>query len=38
VAKEHQVINRVVAGLDEKKRRRFVGLLALQGAEVELSD
>ena len=30
VAKEHQAINRVVAGLDEKNRRRFVGLLALQ--------
>jgi hypothetical protein len=29
-AKEHQAINRVVAGLDEKNRRRFVGLLALQ--------
>jgi hypothetical protein len=30
VAKEHQAINRVVAGLDEKNRRRFVGLLVLQ--------
>jgi hypothetical protein len=30
VAKEHQAINRVLAGLDEKNRRRFVGLLALQ--------
>jgi hypothetical protein len=30
VAKEHRAINRVVAGLDEKNRRRFVGLLALQ--------
>jgi hypothetical protein len=29
-AKEHQAINRVVAGLDEKNRRRFIGLLALQ--------
>lgn len=29
-AKEHQAINRVVAGLDEKNRRRFMGLLALQ--------
>src|SRR5215813_12882664 len=29
-AKEHQAINRLVAGLDEKNRRRFVGLLALQ--------
>jgi hypothetical protein len=30
VAKEHQAINRVLATLDEKSRRRFVGLLALQ--------
>lgn len=30
VAKEHQAINRIVAGLDEKNRRRFLGLLALQ--------
>jgi|SRR5215470_6318292 len=30
VAKQHQAINRVVAALDEKNRRRFVGLLALQ--------
>jgi hypothetical protein len=30
VAKKHQAINRVVAGLDEKNRRHFVGLLALQ--------
>lgn len=30
LAKEHKAINRVVAGLDEKTRRRFVGLLALQ--------
>lgn len=30
LAKEHEAINRVVAGLDEKNRRRFVGLLALQ--------
>lgn len=30
VAREHQAINRVVAGLDEKNRWRFVGLLALQ--------
>jgi hypothetical protein len=30
VAKEHQAINRVVAALDEKNRRHFVGLLALQ--------
>ena len=30
VTKEHRAINRVVATLDEKSRRRFVGLLALQ--------
>lgn len=29
-AQEHQAINRVLATLDEKSRRRFVGLLALQ--------
>jgi hypothetical protein len=31
VAKEHHAINRVLARLDEKGRRRFAGLLALQG-------
>lgn len=30
-AKLHASINRVVASLDEKSRRRFVGLLASQG-------
>jgi len=30
IAKEHRAINRVLAGLDEKNRRRFVGLLAMQ--------
>ena len=30
IAKQHRAINRVLAGLDEKNRRRFVGLLALQ--------
>lgn len=30
VAREHKAINRVVAGLDEKTRRRLLGLLALQ--------
>ena len=30
VAKEHRAINRLLAGLDEKHRRRFAGLLALQ--------
>jgi len=29
-AKEHRAINRVLTTLDEKSRRRFVGLLALQ--------
>jgi hypothetical protein len=31
VAREHRAINRVLARLDEKGRRRFAGLLALQG-------
>jgi hypothetical protein len=30
MAKEHRAINRLLAGLDEKNRRRFVGLLTLQ--------
>jgi len=30
IASEHRAINRLVASLDEKHRRRFVGLLALQ--------
>ncbi len=30
VAREHQAINRVIASFDEKGRRRFAGLLALQ--------
>jgi len=30
IAKEHRAINRVLAILDEKSRRRFVGLLASQ--------
>ena len=30
-AKEHAALNRVLATLNEKSRRRFVGLLALQG-------
>lgn len=30
VANEHRAINRLVATMDEKHRRRFVGLLALQ--------
>lgn len=30
VAKEHRAINRLLLGLDEKHRRRLVGLLALQ--------
>jgi hypothetical protein len=29
-AQQHKAINRVVATFDEKSRRRFVGLLALQ--------
>jgi hypothetical protein len=30
MAKQHRAINHVLAELDEKNRRRFVGLLALQ--------
>ena len=30
VAEEHRAINRVLTTLDERNRRRFVGLLALQ--------
>lgn len=30
LARQHQAINRVMAGFDEKGRRRFAGLLALQ--------
>jgi hypothetical protein len=30
LAKEHKAINRVLAGLDERNRRRFVGVLASQ--------
>ena len=30
MAHEHQAINRVIASFDEKGRRRFAGLLALQ--------
>lgn len=30
VARQHQAINRVLATFDEKGRRRFAGLLALQ--------
>ena len=30
IAEEHRAINRLVAGMDEKRRRRFVGFLAHQ--------
>ena len=30
MAQQHKAINRVLASLDEKNRRRFVGLLAIQ--------
>lgn len=30
VAKEHKAINRVMMGLDERNKRRFVGVLASQ--------
>ncbi len=33
VAQQHRAINRVLATLDEKNRRRFVGLLAIQQGE-----
>ncbi len=36
VAEEHRAINRVLAMLDERNRRRFVGLLALQGSQESL--
>ena len=38
IAKEHQAINRVLMGLDERNKRRFVGVLAVQrGNILELS-
>ena len=37
VAKEHRAINRVLGELDEKARRRVVGLLALQGGRGSLA-
>ena len=38
IAKEHTAINRVLLGLDERNKRRFVGLLASQrGNVLELS-
>jgi len=38
VAKEHKAINRVLLGLDEKNKRRFVGVLASQRCNIlELS-
>lgn len=33
VAQRHRAINRVLATLDERNRRRFVGLLAIQGGD-----
>ncbi len=33
VAQQHRAINRVLATLDEKNRRRFVGLLAIQAGD-----
>jgi len=39
IAKEHQAINRVLMGLDERNKRRFVGVLASQrGNILELSE
>lgn len=38
IAKEHKAINRVLLGLDERNRRRFIGMLASQRGNVsELS-
>jgi hypothetical protein len=34
VAKEHKAINRVLIGLDEKNKRRFVGVLASQRGDI----
>ena len=39
LAKEHKAINRVLLGLDERNRRRFIGMLASQRGNVsELSE
>ena len=39
IAKEHQAINRVLRGLDERNKRRFAGLLASQrGNILQLSE
>jgi len=38
IAREHKAINRVLLGLDERNRRRFIGMLASQRGNVsELS-
>lgn len=37
VAVQHQAINRVLASLDERNRRRFAGLLALQSGRRHIS-
>lgn len=34
IAREHKAINRVLLGLDERNRRRFVGVLASQQGNV----
>lgn len=36
IAKEHKAINRVLAGLNERNKRRFVGLLASQKENISL--
>ena len=36
IAQEHRAINRLLAILDEKRRRRFVGLLALTAEHGEI--
>ena len=30
IAKQHQAINRVLSGLNERNKRRFIGVLAIQ--------
>ncbi len=37
IAVQHKAINRVLANLDEKNRRRFVGLLALQSGHRQIT-
>jgi hypothetical protein len=36
VAKDHKAINQVLVGLDERNKRRFIGLLASQQGNISL--